>query len=492
MHLHFTSKMAERPQADLLVLPFWQGAKKGEPACAIALFKEELAPLLQEDDFKGKEGETALVYGGKKKESRLLLLGCGKKSEATAETFRKSVVSVVRMCKKKGWTAVNFACPEEGAYHTAITEGLLLSNYDFNQLKHDTIKDNKPVSIEKVCLIGVSKNQEKDCIRAQTIVEAVNFSRDLVNGNADDITPQKLGEVAQAMCRSYSALKATILGKKEIVKAELGLLLAVSRASFRDPALIIVEYRGNPSSKTSTALVGKGITYDTGGLLVKPRGGMETMKDDMAGAAAVLGTLKALAELKVKVNVIGVIPSAENAIGSKGYKPGDVYKSYCGKSVEIADTDAEGRLVLADAISYVQDHYKPTRIIDLATLTGGIIVALGDEASGLFSNDDKLAKKLYEAGEATSERLWRFPMYSEYKEGLKSTIADIKNSASDRKASSIRGAVFIQEFVKNIPWAHLDIAGTAFLPAPRHYHSTPATGVGVRLLVEYLSKSHEN
>ncbi len=491
MQLTTVSKIADRPEADLVVLPFWQGPKKAAPACSLAPFKQELAPILQEDDFKGKEGETALIYTGKKKESRLLLLGCGKKSEASPETFRRSVAAAIKLCRKKGWTSLNFVCPEEGSYHAAITEGILLSNYVFDQLKHDTLKDAPSASLKKLCLIGTHKNQERECKRAQTIIEAVNFARDLINGNADDITPQKLSEVAQDLCKASSSLRATILGKKEITKAGLGLLLAVNRASSLDPALIIIEYRGNPSSKDCTALVGKGITYDTGGLLIKPRGGMETMKDDMSGGAAVLGTLKALAALKVPVNVVGIIPSTENAIGSKSYKPGDVYKSYSGKTVEIADTDAEGRLVLADAISYVQDHYKPARIIDLATLTGGIVVALGEEASGLFSNDDKLAKKLFEAGEATAERLWRFPMYPEYKEALKSTIADIKNSA-DRKASSIRGATFIQEFVKEIPWAHLDIAGTAYLSAPRHYHSTPATGVGVRLLVEYLSKLHEN
>jgi leucyl aminopeptidase len=490
MQLITVSKIADRPEADLVVLPFWQGVKKAEPACTLAPFKSELAAVLHEDDFKGKEGETVLIYTGKKKESRLLLLGCGKKSEASAESFRKSVVSAIKLCHKKGWTSLNFVCPEKGSYYVPITEGILLSNYVFDKLKHDSLKEDTTASLKKLCLIGADKNQDKECKRAEVIIDAVNFARDLINGNADDITPQKLSETACDLCKTSSSLKATILGKNEIIKAGLGLLLAVNRASFRDPALIIVEYRGNPSSKDCTALIGKGITYDTGGLILKPKGGMETMKDDMSGGAAVLGTLKALAALKVPVNVVGIIPSTENSIGSGSYKPGDVYKSYSGKTVEIADTDAEGRLVLADAISYVQDHYKPTRMIDLATLTGGIVVALGEQASGLFSNDDKLAKKLFDAGEATFERLWRLPLYPEYKEALKSTIADIKNSA-DRKASSITGATFIQEFVKKIPWAHLDIAGTAYLSSPRDYHSTPATGVGIRLLVEFLSKLHD-
>jgi leucyl aminopeptidase len=207
----------------------------------------------------------------------------------------------------------------------------------------------------------------------------------------------------------------------------------------------------------------------------------------MSGAAAVLGTIRAAAALGLKVNLLGAIPTTENSIGPLSYKPGNVYKSYSGKTVEIYDTDAEGRLVLADALAYVQDKYSPTRIIDLATLTGGIVVALGDEASGLFSNDDDLAEALLEAGEKTHERLWRLPLYPEYKELLHSSIADIKNATPDRKASPIKGAVFLHQFIKKVPWAHLDIAGTAFLSSPRRYHTTNATGVGVRLLIEFLS-----
>lgn len=485
MQLTTVPKIADRLPADLVVLPFWQGIKKGEPAFVLGPFKEELAAVLDADDFKGKEGETALVYTGHKKESRLLLLGCGKKAEATDETFRRAASVAVKLCRKKEWTSLTLICPEQGNYHTALVEGVVLSNYVFSDLKSE-----KETPLRRVCFVGVSKSQEKECFRAETVSNAVNFARDLINGNADDITPQKLAETAKEICKGSSALKATVLGKAEITKAGLGLLLAVNRASFRDPALIIVEYRGNPSSKDRTALVGKGITYDTGGLILKPKGGMETMKDDMSGGAAVLGTLKALAALKVPVNVIGVIPATENSIGSKSYKPGDVYKSYSGKTVEVYDTDAEGRLVLADAISYVIDHYKPSRVIDLATLTGGIVVALGDQASGLFSNDEKLAAHLFKAGEAVHERLWRMPLFSEYKEALKSPIADIKNASVDRKASSSTGAVFIQSFVDETPWAHLDIAGTAYLNTPRDYHSTPATGVGVRLLVEYFTQ-HE-
>jgi leucyl aminopeptidase len=271
----------------------------------------------------------------------------------------------------------------------------------------------------------------------------------------------------------------------------MGLLLAVNRGSMRDPAFILVEYRGNPGSSDVTALVGKGITFDTGGLNLKPTGSMETMKDDMSGAAAVLGAIRAAAALKLKVNILGAIPTTENSIGSKAYKPGDVYRSYSGKTVEIANTDAEGRLVLADALAYVQKHYKPSRIVDFATLTGAVVIALGEEASALFCNDEGFAAKLMDAGSRSAERLWRMPLYPEYKELMKSTIADLKNSGG-RAGGLCTSAAFLSYFVKDVPWAHLDIAGTAFLSSPKHYHTTNATGVGVRMLVEFFLAHETN
>ncbi|MGE5196112.1 MAG: leucyl aminopeptidase family protein, partial [Anaerolineae bacterium] len=279
-------------------------------------------------------------------------------------------------------------------------------------------------------------------------------------------------------------------GKKELEQEKMGLILAVNRGSNREPVLIILEYLGDEKSKERTAVIGKGITYDTGGLNIKPTGSMETMKSDMAGAAAVLGLIKAAIATGLKANIIGVIASTENAVGPLSYKPGDVYTSFSGKTVEISNTDAEGRLVLADAISYTQERLKPTRLIDLATLTGGILIALGEEAAGLFSNDDHLASELLAAGENTYERLWRFPLFNEYKEAVKSSIADLKNSGG-RKASSITAAMFLQCFVKNIPWAHLDIAGTAYLTDARLYHPTPATGYGVRLLIDFFESLSE-
>jgi leucyl aminopeptidase len=470
--LKFVSSFAQRPSSDVLVVPFWEG-KKAQPASSMKI------DFL---DFHGKEGETLFLYKKQPKEPRLLLLGLGKKEECTQETVRKSYAAAVKACRKKKLTKISVALPKiDFSAAPPAAEGLLLSNYAFDQLK----SKSEETLIEHICLIGADDIDE--CKRAEVIIEAVNFARDLVNGNADDVTPQMLAKTAKNLEKESKAIKTTVFDKKGIEKLGMGLLLAVNRGSHREPAFIVMEYKGDPSSSDVTAIVGKGITYDTGGLCLKPPTGMETMKDDMSGGAAVLGTIKAAAALKLKVNLLGAIASTENAIGPASYKPGDVYKSYSGKTVEIGDTDAEGRLVLADAVSYVQDKYKPKVLIDLATLTGGILVALGDEASGIFSNDEELARSLIAAGKETHERLWAFPMYPEYKEPLKSLIADLRNIGLPRKASSSTGAIFIQEFINKTPWAHLDIAGTAYLSAPRHYHPTKATGVGVRLLIEYLT-----
>ena len=487
MHLSSVPTFNKRKEADLLVIPFWQIEKGVKCASPNASFDALYAQALKSGDFKGKEGEILVLYPSKEKEERLLLLGLGKEKECSSEALRKAYSAVIKFCRQKKLRSLNAAFPltKTSSAEFAL-EGMLLANYAFDELKASELKNDPSTVVEKISLINITEKDWESCQRRAKISEAVNFARDLVNGNADDITPQKLSQTAKQLEKEFSSITTTIFDKKRIEKEKMGLLLAVNRGASNDPAFIIVEYKGNSKSTEKTAIIGKGVTYDTGGLNLKPTGSMETMKDDMSGAAAVLGTLRAAASLRLKVNIIGVIPSTENAIGPHSYKPGDVYKSYEGTTVEISNTDAEGRLILADALAYVQKNYSPKRMIDLATLTGGIIIALGEEVSGLFSNDDDLAKDLMAAGESTYERVWRLPIYPEYKEGLKSKIADIRNSA-DRKASSITGAMFLLHFIKDTAWAHLDIAGTAFLSQPKHYHPTNATGVGVRLLTDYFA-----
>lgn len=479
-----------RDEADLLVLPFWKGKKNVEAACNIDPFEAILSEPLSTRDFRGAEGETLFLYTSGGPEKRLALLGLGIPADMTIEKLRRAFSSITKTCHKKKLKSINVLLPKcPSMSHDdlirGVCEGLLLPNYAFTALKSSSIKEDPPAMLGKAALIGGTKADLDIAKKCVVVCSSVNFARDLINGNADDVTPQHLAAVARGLERTCRHVKTTVFDKKRIEKEKMGLLLAVNRGSFRDPAFIIVEYKGNPKSKDRTVLVGKGITFDTGGLILKPRGGMETMKDDMSGGAAVLGVILAISSLGMKVNVTAVIPSTENSIGSKSYKPGDVYKSYAGKTVEIADTDAEGRLVLADALSYAIKHLKPSRIIDIATLTGAAIVALGEEASALMSNNDALADLLARSGSETGERVWRMPIYDDYKDLLKSDVADIKN-VGGRFGGAITAAVFLQEFIGETPWAHLDIAGTAFFSEGKRYQPKHATGVGVRLLVSLL------
>ncbi len=493
MQISSVSGSKDRKNADIIIVPVWHDKKKpliagdGKEFDTIAKFP------MGEGDFQGKEGETLLLYRNGGKEKRVLLLGLGPKKPCLPDTLRRSYAAAVKAIHAKKMQSANILLPETDLIGRdmlccAVFEGVMMTSYRFDQLKGESSKEENHSHLGKICFCGLDKTDAALLKKTETVIHSVNFVRDLVNGNSDDVNIDELKKIAKDFEKKYAHVKTTILDKKALEKEKMGLILAVGRAATRDPALIILEYKGDPHSKEKIAIVGKGITYDTGGLNIKTSG-METMKADMAGAAVALGIIPAAAELKLKVNLICVLAAAENAIGPASYKPGDVYRSRSGKTVEISNTDAEGRLVLADAISYTEEKYAPSLLIDFATLTGGVIIALGEEATGLFSNDDALAKALEKSGERTHERMWRLPLYPEYKEYLKSSIADIRN-AGPRKASSGSGATFIQAFVKSVPWAHLDIAGTAYLSELKPYHTTPATGVGIRLLVDFLE--HRN
>lgn len=490
MEFFTTPSLKSRKPADLLVLPFWKSDKQAIPAFDTEPFKKILSEPLASHDFHGKEGETMLLYVSGQPEKRLALIGLGAQADLTVERLRRAYATITRLCHKKKLKQINLLLPKGPSMApsdviTGISEGLLLPNYVFTALKRHSIKDDQPVMLEKATIIEGSKTELAIATKSATVSESVNFVRDLVNGNADDVTPQHLALVARGLEQTCKHVKTTVFDKKRIEKEKMGLLLAVNKGSHLDPAFIIVEYKGNPKSTDRTIVIGKGITYDTGGLLIKPRGGMETMKDDMAGGAAAMGVIHAVASLGLKINVTAVVPTTENSVDAKSYKPGDVYESYAGKTIEIVDTDAEGRLVLADALAYAVKNLKPSRIIDMATLTGAIMVALGEEASGLMSNNDVLADLLVRAGSETGERVWRMPLYEEYKDQLKSDVADMKNIGG-RLAGAITAAMFLQEFVGKTPWAHLDIAGTAFHGESKRYTPKHATGVGVRLILSLL------
>lgn len=492
MEINSVSSLKTRKSSGLLIIPFWKGKKHAEAAVDMGDLKTLVQGPIDAHDFQGNAGEISLIYVSGQSEKRIALLGLGEVADITVEKLRRAYANVTKACSSKKIIEISLLLPEctslvREDIVTGVMEGLLLPNYKFTTLKHETLKKDSPTVIEKVTLIGAGKAELAIAKKCTTICESVNMVRDLVNGNADDVTPQYLVAVAHGLEKTCKHIKTTVFDKKRIEKEKMGLLLAVNRGSFRDPAFIIVEYKGNPKSNDRTIIVGKGITYDTGGLNLKPTGGMETMKCDMAGAATVLGVVHAASMLNLKVNVIAIVAATENSICSTSYKPGDVYKAYSGMTVEIGNTDAEGRLVLADALSYANDKFKPSRIIDIATLTGAVDIALGNEATGLMSNHDALADLLIHSGYETGERLWRLPLYEDYKESLKSDIADIRN-VGGRSAGCIKAAIFLQQFIGNTPWAHLDIASTAFLDDAKRYQPKHATGVGVRLILSLLEK----
>lgn len=452
---------------DCIILPFWQ---KEENAPDFKYKNFDLRALQASKDFKGNEGEVLFIYP-EKGPKRLLLLGLGKKEEITPERYRRAYAAATKAANSKKIKTLTLI-----DYNKAIAEGIALANYAF-----DTYKTDKRSLVEAIAFLKAGPKILAEFEQVFTVFEGVYAARNMINLNADDMSPTHLAAFAEKLSAPH--IKVYIHDKIWLKKKGLNLLLAVGKGSHIDPLLIVIEYRGDVKSKENTMVVGKGVTYDTGGLNLKTE--MGDMKCDMAGAAAALGLIVAAKGVKLNKNITVIIPTTENAISSTSYKQGDVYTSYLGKTIEIDNTDAEGRLILADALAWGNKEYKPTCIIDIATLTGGVVVAFAEEVTGLMSNNEAFSKKIQEASERTFERVWPLPLYDEFKDLLKSDIADIKN-CGNKGASSIKGGIFLKEFIGETPWVHLDIAGTAYLDAEKRYLPKGATGVGVRLLMDFL------
>ena len=479
----FRSSARFDKEATILVIEKDQLEKKVF-ALSVERLRSDILVLHQSGKFTAENEEIfPLVFQNK----IVLLVGAGKKGEvsttALRTTLRKALVSSFLRKLKDIEIIPHTETP--GAIH-AIIEAILLGTYAWKKYITKE-RDSKAVDQKNVWIVAALKKSYEEVIE---ICHGVNLTRDLVNDNADTVTSSFIEDAIKNIVKGKKNITLEILNQRELKAKGLHLHLAVNNASRKEPKLIIVKYRGSSTNDDYTAVVGKGITFDTGGLNLKPTGSMETMRTDMSGAAAVIGILKNILALKIKKNIIFAVTLAENAVGSGAYKPGDVIRGYNGKTVEIANTDAEGRLVLADAISYVAKNYKPARIIDLATLTGACVVALGHDYSGLMSNDNELARQLIASAEATDDRVWQLPVYPELKEHVKSQIADIKNTGLRGAAGALSGAEFLRQFTGDTPWAHLDIAGTAFVQDQgRWYFGHGATGAGVRLLTDYLRKN---
>ncbi|HEX6710362.1 MAG TPA: leucyl aminopeptidase [Rubrobacter sp.] len=460
---------------------------------AVALYKgespqdlgEDAAGVVSSGDFGGKPGETALLYGQRDPASRLLLVGLGDRNLVGLEKLRRAAATVARRARTLKLREAAFSLPtlpDAGTRDVAraAAEGAKLGLYRFARHKTST-NDHE---LETFWLVGEDETLEGAGEGAELggrVAEGAVLARDLANEPSNVATPEYLAEKARGIAEKYG-MELNVLDRSGIEEEGLTGLATVGRSASNEPRFIVLEHRKGDES-APVVLVGKAVTFDSGGISIKPSAGMEDMKFDMSGGAAVLGAMEAVGTLDLPLNVVAIVPATENLPGGDAFKPGDVLQMHSGKTVEIITTDAEGRLILADALSYAR-RYEPAAVVDCATLTGACVVALGSHASGLMGNDEDLIAEVQEAGEATGERAWHLPLYDEYTEQIKGDTADIKNSGG-RGGGALTAGAFLKEFA-DYPWAHLDIAGTAYGKKGNAYTTKGATGVPSRLLVEFL------
>lgn len=451
---------------------------------------------LQKQAFTGKKGETfsmpiikndTLYY--------VIVVGLGKKNthkKIPFETFRRALGSMYKIAASLKEETFAIAMPDLAHFDASAQEIgqqlatiLTMVSYRFQEFFSEKDKKETEIFDIFICVDSAHKKEiEKGIETGECIARAINKARHWVNLPPSDLTPPQLADKAKAIAEA-TGLKLTIFNEKKIIEKGMGGLAAVGRGSDHESRFVVLEYKTTHKNAPTIAFVGKGITFDSGGLSIKPAQSMETMKEDMAGAAAVITAMEALAHLKPKVNVIGVTPLAENLPSGKATKPGDIVRFYNGKTAEIKNTDAEGRLILADALSYVTKHYKPDAIIDIATLTGACAYALGPFFSGLMSQHDDLVTYIETCAQRSGDHVWRLPLTEDYAPAIKSDVADLSNIGSPKyMAGAITAASFLKNFVNDTPWAHVDIAGTAFNVPDIPYFRTGATGAGVRLLIE--------
>ena len=481
-------------QTDAIIIPILEDDLHNDLLLAAdSALEGRIQSLLNLGDFKGKLKSTAVLYtNGSIIAPRIILIGLGKFSELDTEKVRQVAGHTAKYARDLGIASIAVPIPPEAQdeWIQGAVEASLLSLYEFKQ--HQTEDDNdenenENKKLETLTLL-VSSDTEKTSLdrvvsRGKTIADGTILARDLSNQPSNHLTPTQLAEKAAEVAAS-TGLKCTVFDKATLEEKGFRTLLAVSQGSAEEPRFIILEHTPEGDEKDTVVLVGKGITFDTGGISLKSGSGMHEMKHDMSGAAAVLGAMQVIGHLEPDVQVIGLIAASENMPSSTAIKPGDVVTSYGGKTIEILNTDAEGRLILADALGWTA-QYKPQGVVDLATLTGAVITCLGHIAAGALGTDDALIEKVKKAGEKTHERVWELPLWDDYDEGVKSTVADVKN-IGDGTSGTIAGAAFLKKFADGYPWVHLDIAGTAWGMKGSTYIPDSASGYGVRLLVQLV------
>ena len=451
--------------------------------------KGYLTAIVRRGDMEGKAGSTLLLHNVPNVGSdRVLMVGLGRETEFRDKGYREAVAAAIRVLNSTGATEATLhltelAVPKRDS-KWRVTHAAAVAReavYRFDSMKSKP--DATPPVLRRLVL-GLGNRSElrraaSGLEQGLAVAHGVSLAKDLGNLPGNVCTPAYLADQARELAKRYR-MKITVLEREDMEKLGMGALLSVARGSVQPPKLIVLEHRAGPKSQKPVALVGKGVTFDTGGISLKPPAEMDEMKFDMCGAASVLGTIKAVAEMKVPINVVGIIPATENMPGGRATKPGDIVTTMSGQTVEVLNTDAEGRLILCDALTYAE-RYQPTAVVDIATLTGACVIALGHVASGLFANDDALARELLAAGDTAYDRAWHMPLWDDYQEQLKSNFADFANIGG-RPAGSVTAACYLARFTRKFKWAHLDIAGTAW----KHGKEKGATGRPVPLLTEFL------
>jgi len=450
-----------------------------------------ISELMKEGEVRGKYGEMTVIHNFAQFAARkVLVVGLGKQTDFNLDRVRQTVATALQHCRKCcAKKVVTTLCGFENEFEieavsAAVAEGGLLGLYTFDFYKS---KKEQDILVEEFWIAEHDEHKiskiKAGVRKGKIFATATNFARDLVNHPSNFMTPVILADRACFIAEQYS-LNISILEKVDLEREGMGGMLGVAQGSEEPPKLIVLKYNGNPSSQDMIALIGKGVTFDSGGISIKPSGGMEEMKEDMAGGATVVGAMKAIGMLRPKVNVVGIIPAVENMPSGKAFKPGDIITTLAGKTIEIMTTDAEGRLILADAVTFAK-QLGATKIVDIATLTGACVVALGHVTSGIVSNNSKWSERVLTAANQVGEKMWELPNFDEYKEQIKGVLADLKNSGG-RHAGAITAGLFISEFAEDTPWVHIDIAGTASTDKAKGYNLKGATGVGVRTLTQLI------
>jgi leucyl aminopeptidase len=492
MEFSIKSGSPDKQRTGCVVVGVYEGRKLTASAKDIdRAVKGFLTDVLRRGDHDGKAGTTLLLHSVSGVPSdRILLVGLGKEREMGESAFRIAIATAVKALRTTGATEATFYLTDisirkrDPAFRVEqAVLGIMEGMYRFERMKSKPAETKK--ALRRITLQVPRRSDIAPGVlaaaRARSIAEGIEFARDLGNLPANVCTPTYLASEARELARHHG-LACEILDQKELEALGMGAFLAVARGSRQPPKLIVLQYRGAKKGEAPVVLVGKGVTFDTGGISLKPALEMDEMKFDMCGAASVLGTMKAVALMKLPLNVVGIVPATENMPGGDAVKPGDIVTTMSGKTVEILNTDAEGRLILCDALTYAE-RFKPAAVVDIATLTGAMVISLGHVATGLFANDDSLARELLRAGDASWDRAWQLPLWNDYQEGLKSNFADVPNIGS-RAGGSITAACFLERFAKAYPWAHLDIAGTAWKSGA----DKGATGRPVALLANFLTR----